>query len=501
MFWRTKQKKNVRHDRRKKLLRLETLESRQMLTGIVNVITMPALFPAALPLAAGVAAPAAGDVVLTSDGHNNNILMTPTGPGAFTVAAPTSGETLFSLNGAPAVASVPLSGITNVFVWTDNIAAGADTFDMQPTGSTPVLAVPGNLNIIDGNTAITVNNVMIGGGLNVYSDGKLTSSSVTVKGSTVAADSFVDMDPLAGIGVGPNASTNVVISGSTFADALLLNYAPGSNSTSISATTIGPGFGTALTINNPAGGSNTLFGTTAAVTINGGLTVTNGANPTASGEPNVLSFNNTTVQGAVGITDAGGDSYITVLGSTLGANLAAVAAQTTVQNTGGPTTTDPAAGVSSFFAGALTGSTVKDAAFPHGLYIDNAAPTATTNAAKNITILDQTYVGEDQAGDLTVPAIPGAAPAAWPASLTGLPDTTFYVNDGAAASSNAQVIIRDKSVVNGRVNINAAGFGAQIGIDSSSMSSLSITTSGAGAQVWLGGDRIPTSMELELFGA
>ena len=109
------------------------------------------------------------------------------------------------------MASVPLSGITNVYVWTDNIAAGADTFDMQPTGSTPVLAVPGNLNIIDGNTAITVNNVMIGGGLNVYSDGKLTSSSVTVKGSTVAADSFVDMDPLAGIGVGPNASTNIVI--------------------------------------------------------------------------------------------------------------------------------------------------------------------------------------------------------------------------------------------------------------------------------------------------
>ena len=70
-----------------------------MLTGIVNVITMPALFPAAMPLAAGVAAPAAGDVVLTSDGHNNNILMTPTGPGTFTVAAPTSGETLFSLNG------------------------------------------------------------------------------------------------------------------------------------------------------------------------------------------------------------------------------------------------------------------------------------------------------------------------------------------------------------------------------------------------------------------
>ena len=77
-----------------------------------------------------------------------------------------------------------------------------------------------------------------------------------------------------------------------------------------------------------------------------------------------------------------------------------------MQDTGGPTTTDPAAGVSSFFAG-THGQPVKDAAFPHGLYIDNAAPTATTNAAKgHITILDQTYVGEDQAGDLTVPAIP-----------------------------------------------------------------------------------------------
>ena len=93
MFWRAKRTKSARRDRRKKLLRVESLEPRQMLTGIVTIWTGPPgpAFPA-VPLEGGVLAPVAGDAVLTSDGENNNILMTPTGAGAFDRDGPDFGR-------------------------------------------------------------------------------------------------------------------------------------------------------------------------------------------------------------------------------------------------------------------------------------------------------------------------------------------------------------------------------------------------------------------------
>ena len=120
---------------------------------------------------------------------------------------------------------------------------------------------------------------------------------------------------------GPNASTAVTLSGDTLSSTfgyVLLNYADGSNSTSISGTNIGPitpmpNTSEELFIYNPTGGSTTLLGTTAPVTVNGGMYLWDGANPTGIGEPNIISFNNTIVQGFVDMKVAGGDSYISVL--------------------------------------------------------------------------------------------------------------------------------------------------------------------------------------------
>ena len=165
-----------------------------------------------------------------------------------------------------------------------------------------------------------------------------------------------------------------------------------------------------------------------------------------------------------------------------------------MQNTGGATPASYPAGVSSFFAEPLAGTPPKDSAFPDGLFIDNASPPlAPTNAQKNITVVENTKIGENQAGLLGTLSVP----AGFPATLVA--GDAFYVNDGAAAASNALVLL-ENSVVAGEVNINAGGAGAEIGIDSSIMSSLSIVTTGPDAQVWLGGNTIGAAQFIELLG-
>ena len=574
MFWRTKQKKNVRRDRRKKLLRVEPLEKRQMLSVVSVFTNITAAQSAAVPLA-GEPAPAvgvgSGDILLEGDSGIDNIKMQETSPGVYTLSDATgTGATLFSLNGAVAQPTVSAVG-ANVFVWMDFLTAGANSFELDgpalQSGSSPVTGVLGNLNIIVGNAptysnpnavtasnpngnmpGVVVNAAGIAGGLNIYSGptslsaaSLFASSSVKISNSIVSFPSQVNMNVADGA-PSTNGSTSVAITGSTFTDpagppppALGLLYGPGSNSTSISSSTIGSQFGYELIISNPAGGSNTMLGTSGAVKVNGGMQVINGANDgsanTGTNVKNILSFNSTTVTGGVQITNAGGDNYVSVLGSTLGSNPTPAAVlvlpteATTIQDTNAATANAPLSGTDSFFSGAITSAgVVTKSAFPHGLYIDNAAPAGTTVAANSITVVDNTNIGETAPpttaagaatdyGATTAFAMPpgGSAadniPAAWPGSLAApdddvgaVPpfDTTFYVNDGLFAST---VVIRNGSIVNGRVNVNTTGAGANIGVDSSIVSSLDLVSTGVGTVTWLGGVKISNDMTLDHTGA
>ncbi len=158
MFWRAKRKNKVRPNRRARTLRLESLESRQMLSGVVQVQTYPLI--------------AAGFLNLVGDNSVHSIEMTSTAGGgldAYTITA--KDGTLFQLNGAGAtLTSLQVNGITNDISVSLGIG-GPNTFDFEAPAATAgsVSTVLANLNILNQSVETNIiNNVLIQGNLNIH---------------------------------------------------------------------------------------------------------------------------------------------------------------------------------------------------------------------------------------------------------------------------------------------------------------------------------------------
>ena len=79
MSWRTKRTNNARIDRRKRLLRIESLESRHLLSAVVNIVTTG--FPAVPSPGGGTTTPVAGDLLLKGDLASSNVQMSATARG------------------------------------------------------------------------------------------------------------------------------------------------------------------------------------------------------------------------------------------------------------------------------------------------------------------------------------------------------------------------------------------------------------------------------------
>ena len=151
-------------DRRRRLLRIESLESRRMLSGVVNVFTQTV---------SGGPTVTAGDLWIQGDTSQHHILVNSTPNGGLDQFTITSTDgTLFRLNttgGTPTLTSVAVDGIFGSF--NVNLGhGGANTFDIEAptTAAGSVSTVVGNVNITNASVETNkIDNVVIQGNLNI----------------------------------------------------------------------------------------------------------------------------------------------------------------------------------------------------------------------------------------------------------------------------------------------------------------------------------------------
>ena len=341
-----------RNDRRVQL-RVEALESRRMLSGVVQVQTYPAvgLNP--------------GDLALVGDTSQHSVQITSTPSGLLDQFTITSKDgTLFQLNGAsPTLTSVPVDGITG------NIAVnlglgGTNTFDFEAPTTSPgsVSTVLGNLTITNSSVEKNViNNVLIQGSLTVidasYGYHEFDALGTQVNGPTLVNNYGTVSPPATFSGDSYTNITNCTFEGLAVKGVkgtpapLTIDNGVGNNQVWIQGetppaaqttplTTTQIGFETftpavnALVITNGdsltpltqyGGGSNITFtdaGAASDPVIYGAIQITNGR--TFPLQSNQVNFVTTVVYGAVNITNqAGGDTSTSVQSSKLGEQLQA----------------------------------------------------------------------------------------------------------------------------------------------------------------------------------
>lgn len=459
---------------RPRTLRMEQLESRQMLSGVVNVYTQTV---------AGGPTVTAGDVYLVGDGSNNSVKMQSTSTyGDFSISSG-DGSTYFRLNtstGAPTLTLAPLDGVTgSVHV---NLGAGNDAFDFEPpsgTGVPTVSTVLGSLVITNGpNDTNTVNDVVINGNLQVAkSPSTIGFSQLTVTGSTILGYANINNGTPGGTTGGDSYTSisNTLIqggsSGSTAPVALTISNGDGNNQNWIQGTTqIGTAplnaANNAVVITDGAGGSESVFtgtASTSAPVVYGGVLLTNGQ--CLPLQTNAATFFNTQVLGAVTLNDtAGGDTQTNVKSSTLGAQL----------NLGGPLDVNNSAGNNIF---SMVGSQL-----PWGLSLNNPA----TSTLGTQTIIDSSYIGQTKTGARPlVLAVPN-----------GVAGDAAFIQDGTGPDT---VIVRNGTIVNGALDMAKLGSGIKdVDLDSSTMTAVNLVTGAGLDQVWIGGDTIQNELNVNL---
>jgi hypothetical protein len=335
MFWHSKQpKKRPKSPRSKSqrhgaahLFRFEHLESRHMLSGVVNVVT-----------------DAAGNLTLNGDGQGDSISLLPgAAPGQYTINGNGTLLTLNNPGGLATTSSLSVNGINGLL--DVNLGFGG-TFTLGQTGTAPATLpnVLGGVTIINGGNATnTVTNVKIDGNLTVTATNLASTNgaNLALTGIQVDGDTVVNNTGGAGLAVGAAGGNSVTtITNSTLigtglpaSTAFALINQNGSAGLSVQGTTnFGAGNNTPVIINNVnavGGGSNINFAGTAAapVTLYGRLQIANGNS--LAGQIDNVSFNWTTVLGTVAINNAAGGgntaASVTSSNSNLEAQLAPVA--------------------------------------------------------------------------------------------------------------------------------------------------------------------------------
>ncbi len=327
MFWRNGQKsrgtKNLKSRARlnRKLLRLEPLESRHMLSGNIVQVAI-----------AGI------NMTLTGDASNNAIQIQQTSyatPGAFLIKG-LNGTKVWDGIGSPndATTQMNVAGINGSIAV--NLQQGQDTLNfLAPpdarAGMNDKSIVIGNLAITndDGTKNIDINSVRVNGnfgvtnvaGANVFNTLKIENDSV-VQGATVITNAS-------------SGDSNTSIVSSDLQGTLAITNGDGADIVLVQQLTIGTAAGGATTITNGVGGSTTTFtATTGQSTIlYGALSINNGA-PLGSALLNEVDFVNTLVRESVTITNGDGNTITNVTNSTLGTDVAA-ASPLTVNNAAG----------------------------------------------------------------------------------------------------------------------------------------------------------------------
>lgn len=302
-------------------LLLETLESREVLSGVVMV-----------QLSAGTLL-LAGDQPLVDGGSSNpsdNWVEVKQGvaTGQFIVTG--KGGTLLREDGS-LKASTTVNAVIGI-----NVQLGLlnDTFEL--TGATPTGAEPGakaGAALVRGNVVITndacgtkknvLTNVLLKGNLNVTRvSGTYGRSELAVFDSTIEGAVTVENAN------GGGGSTSTVLQRVMIERQLTITNGPDLDTIDIQDSKIDRSTAAGTTITNGPGGSRTTFTSTGATgnTLYGSLTISNGENPidvpALQQLDDLVTFNNTNVRGKVSIDNDGGDSRVlvsanTVLGSDL----------------------------------------------------------------------------------------------------------------------------------------------------------------------------------------
>ena len=526
MFWgiKPKKKKSLRSNRSSKTLRFESLEARQMLTGIVNV---------SIETFNGVA----DSMVITGDNsvHDVVVTSTPSGtPDEYTITSK-NGD-LFTLNGSalPTLGPIAVDGVTgNIIVALG--AGGPNTFDMEAPAKTTgsVTTVLNDLDIYNYASQTTIiNNTLIQGNLNVIGEGfglmTFDSTGLQVNGVTTIDNENDSAYYPPGLPVpetlGPFSGDGVTnITNCTFEG--LDKY----SSSVQTALTIDNGYGydtVYIKGSNPAPANQTYFPVSAPTTTQIGYTV--GVNISTcypSCLPNALVIQNGTPEGTVSVgsgsqvtlTDAGGTSSDPVVyGSVLITNNNAQPMQSNqvnfvstivygkvfVDNIGGGSTRTS---VQQSFLGEqvqangpvevvntgvgqnqylMTGSEL-----PWGLAIDNPEP-----SYGNSTIIDSSYIGQTAKGaSPQVGVIFCDLPKTESHSIVCAPqcgDVLYVAGSGDGVGGLDTFVLRNNSVVNGGVDLQLGTGDKNVALDSSRMSCFEMTTGTGNDQLWIGGTTI-----------
>jgi hypothetical protein len=364
MFWPIKRKKGLRRRpskmrrRRERHLAVESLESREVLSGIVGVAVSGGILSLVgdQPLTAGGMEQPSDNSVLVEQGAAVGQLII-TGQDNTLLREGGSLKQSTTVNGVISI-NVSLGLMNDTFELKGIDPAGAGTLPADPSG-TPAL-IRGSITIVNDECGVkknTIDNAIIKDDVfiekvaGVYNRGEVWIYDTTIEGSLM-------VDNANGGGGG---STSTTLHRVHLERQLTILNGFDLDFVDIQDCEIDKSTAAGTNINNGPGGSRTTFTSTGATgnVLYGALTITNGANPIdVPGLPlldDLVTFNRTIVLGAVTINNDGGDSRVAILDqSQLGTNIN-VAGQVTVLN---------AAGVDMF--------DMDESAAPFGIYIDNA---------------------------------------------------------------------------------------------------------------------------------
>jgi len=425
MFWRGKQRTSSRRNVRSpgrlnaRLLRVEPLESRHLLSGVVNISIAPAL--------------PAGDMQLQGDGANNSIqIQSGTAVSDAAIVVRGLNGTLLQINGAPAASPVTIPGIFGSIQV--QLLGGADSFEFVGAGVATPSTVQGNLRITNdsGGDSNVIHDTAINGNLIVDKvAGAGGSCNLELAGVTVVGNTTVENQTVGGSGDSTTFITNSHLQGGG-GIAFSITNGYGFDFLSVQSSDFGTGAfpGPIVTVANGDGASEVTFtaGTTALRTkIFGGLTMTNGTN--LPGTLDQVHFINTDVLGAVAITDAGGNTRTDVQNSKLGTWLTLPAPVTISNNAGSDKFT-------------MTGSEMQ-----WGLEIINDLAAGGASTWGSETTIDTSKIGTSPLGPvLPPPALPGDG-----LYISGDSAADLITITGTTIGGNTRLVLYNG---NNRVDIN-----------------------------------------------
>ena len=308
-----------------RFLKVERLESRQMLNGTVDIQIAPHVGVAAGNLA-----------IVSTDASDESVKIQSTGQvNQYVITGENS--TQLTVNEVPVTSPVTLGGISGSI--SVDLGPGSDTFDFEgATVSPPAPSeVHGSLNITNAtdNTTI-INDVQVVDALKI-TDGANNTTTISnsqllaglAVGRTAGSDGPCDLTITATTIVGPtvvdnsNAGTcngdsqTTISGGSQLQGTFALTNGDGNNELTVNGTTAAtqlvanpqvPGpVPTVVTIVNGSGGSAINFSGSAATPLEviGGVSVTNGAAP---GAWNIVNFNYANVAGKVAVDNDSADA-------------------------------------------------------------------------------------------------------------------------------------------------------------------------------------------------